>query len=144
MATIAKLGTTPIVVEGDFGPVTMTVDRGLPGVLRVRISGEGGHADAALRRWRYNFALAREGGLRQLLVILQFSGAMMTEAGFRHVIAGVADLELADFRVAVVQTRLERLRQDELSTMIAMESGIAAGVFADEATGLLWLRHGER
>jgi hypothetical protein len=28
--------------------------------------------------------------------------------------------------------------------MIAIESGISAGVFSDEATALLWLRHGER
>jgi hypothetical protein len=140
----AHIGKLPIVVEGDFGPVTMTVDRGLHGVLRVYITGEGGHADAALRRWRYNISLAREQGLRQLLVVLQFSGAMMTEASFRHVIAGLSDLDLADFRVAVVQTRHERLRQDELSTMIAIESGISAAVFSDEATALLWLRHGER
>lgn len=144
MGTIAQVGREPVVVEGDFGPVTMTVDRSLHGVLRVQITGEGGHADAALRRWRYNLGLAREMGLRQLLVVLQFSGAMMTEAGFRHVVAGVADLDLEDFRVAVVQTRHERLRQDELSTMIAIESGISAGVFSDEATALLWLRHGER
>lgn len=144
MGLIAHIGKSPVVVEGDFGPVTMTVDRSLHGVLRVHIRGEGGHADAALRRWRHNFALARDAGLQQLLVILEFSGPMMTEAGFRHVIAGVADLELADLRIAVVQRRLERQRQDELSAMIAIESGIVAGVFSDETTALLWLRHGER
>ena len=138
------IGKQPIAVEGDFGPVTMTLDRSVHGVLRVHIRGEGGHADAALRRWRYNFEQLRKAGLHRLLVILEFSGPTMTEASFRHVIDGVADLELADLRIAVVQTRHQRQRQDELSAMLAMESGITVSVFSDEGAALVWLRHGER
>lgn len=134
----------PVAVDGDFGPVTMTLDRSEHGVLRVHIRGEGGHADAALRRWRYNFEQVRQAGLHKLLVILDFHGPTMTEAGFRTVIDGVADLELSDLRIAIVQMRLERQRQDELSAMIALESGISAAVFSDEAPALLWLRHGAR
>jgi hypothetical protein len=137
-------GRTPIVVEGDFGPVTMTLDRSEHGVLRVHIRGEGGHADAALRRWRYNFEQLRKAGLHKLLVLLEFSGPTMTEAGFRKVVDGVADLDLSDIRIAVVQMRHERQRQDELSAMLALESGITAAVFPDEGSALLWLRHGER
>jgi hypothetical protein len=138
------IGKQPVAVEGDFGPVRMTLDRSEHGVLRVHIRGEGGHADAALRRWRYNFEQLRIAGLHKLLVVLEFTGPMMTEAGFRRVIDGVADLELSDLRIAVVQTRLQRQRQDELSAMIAIESGIRAAVFSDEPSALLWLRHGER
>lgn len=137
-------GGTPTVVEGDFGPVTMTLDRSEHGVLRVHIRGEGGHADAALRRWRYNFEQLRKAGLHKLLVVLEFHGPMMTEASFRRVVEGVADLELSDLRIAVVQTRHERQRQDEVSAMLALESGITAAVFPDEGSALLWLRHGER
>ena len=134
----------PVAVEGDFGPVTMTLDRSEHGVLRVHIRGEGGHADAALRRWRYNFGQLRRLGLHKLLVVLDFHGPMMTEAGFRRVLDGVADLELADLRIAVVQTRHLRQRQDEISAMLALESGITAAVFSDEGSALLWLRHGGR
>jgi hypothetical protein len=138
------IGRQPVAVEGDFGPVTMTLDRSEHGVLRVHIRGEGGHADAALRRWRYNFEQVRKAGLHKLLVVLEFSGPTMTEAAFRGVVAGVADLDLRDLRIAVVQMRHERQRQDELSAMLAIESDITAAVFTDEGPALLWLRHGER
>jgi len=137
-------GRAPIVVDGDFGPVTMTLDRSEHGVLRVHIRGEGGHADAALRRWRYNFEQLHRSGLQQLLVVLEFAGPTMTEAGFRKVIDGVGDLDLSGIRIAVVQMRHERQRQDEVSAMLALESGITAAVFPDEGSALLWLRHGER
>jgi len=93
------------VVEGDFGPVTMTVDRAFHGVLRVHIRGEGGHADAALRRWRYNVALARDAGLRKILVVLELSGPVISEPAMAGMISKVADMNLSDFRVAIVQKR---------------------------------------
>jgi len=137
-------GRTPTVVEGDFGPVTMTVDRGIRGVLRAYIRGEGGHADAALRRWRYNVTLARELGLRNILVVLELSGAEIQKPAMAAMISKVADLELEDFRVAIVQTRHERQANDESGALVAMECGITACVFSDELPALIWLHHGER
>src|SRR6476661_6772521 len=55
----------------DFGPVTMQWDRSIPGVLRVVVTGTGGDPDAALRRWLYNFNLARESNLHRIMVVLK-------------------------------------------------------------------------
>ena len=137
-------GRTPEVVEGDFGPVVMTVDRGIHGVLKVHIRGEGGHADAALRRWRYNVTLARDAGLCKILVVLELTGPVIPEPALAAMISKVADLDLQDFRVAVVQTRHERQHHDEVGILIAIDRGITARVFPDERSALLWLRHGER
>ncbi|MGN6513289.1 MAG: hypothetical protein ACTHKZ_06920 [Lysobacteraceae bacterium] len=128
----------------DFGPVSMHWDRSLPGVLRVVVAGVGGDADAALRRWRYNFDLAREGGLRRILVVLDLSGPVIPEPQMARMIAAVATEDAGEFRVAVMQTRLERQPHDELGVLIAIEHGIAARVFADERSALVWLRYGER
>lgn len=144
MIAIELPGKTPEVVEGDFGPVTMTVDRGVHGVLRVHIRGEGGHADAAFRRWRYNVGLARDAGLRNILVVLELSGPLISEPAMAEMIAKVADLNLSDFRVAIVQMRHERQQRDEVGILIAIDCGITARVFPDERSALLWLRHGER
>lgn len=120
----------------------MTLDRSIAGVLKVHIRGEGGHADAALRRWRYNLVLAREAGLQKILVVLELSGPQIPEGALAAMFAQVADLNVADFRVAIVQTRHERQRNDELGTLVAIECGMAVCVFSDEASALLWLRYG--
>ena len=140
----ASSGRVPTVPDGDFGPVTMSLDRSIPGVLKVRVCGEGGDAEAALRRWRYNFALARSAGLQKILIVLELSGPVIPEPALAAMITQVADLDVADFRVAILQTRHERQRQDELGTLIAMDSGITAQVFPDEGSALLWLRYGTR
>ena len=134
----------PTVAEGDFGPVMMTLDRSIPGVLRVEIRGEGGDAQAAFRRWRHNVAVARDAGLNKILVVLELSGALIPEPALALLVAKVAALELSGFRFAIVQTRHKRQNQDELGILIAMERGITARVFPDEASALLWLRHGAR
>jgi hypothetical protein len=59
-------------------------------------------------------------------------------------IAAVATADVGDFRVAIVQTRLDRQPHDELGILIAIEHGITARVFADETSALVWLRYGER
>jgi len=137
-------GRTPTVVEGDFGPVTMTLDRGIRGVLRAYIRGEGGHADAALRRWRYNVTLARDLGLRNILVVLELSGAEIPKPAMAAMVSKVADLDLEGFRVGIVQTHHERQANDESGVLVAMECGITARVFSDELSALIWLHHGER
>ena len=118
-------------------------DRSIPGVLRVVVTGIGGDPDAALRRWLYNFNLARESGLGRILVVLQLTGPQIPEPQLARMIAAVATGEVGDFRVAIVQTRLERQPHDELGILIAIEHGITARVFADEASALVWLRYGE-
>ena len=128
----------------DFGPVSMTWDRSIPGVLKVGVSGVGGDPEAALRRWRYNFNLAREAGLRQILVVLDLTGPVIPEPQLAWMIAQVAQADIGDYRVAIVQTRHERQPHDELGILIAIEQDITARVFADEASALIWLRYGER
>lgn len=128
----------------DFGPVTMRWDRSIAGVLKVMIAGVGGDADAALRRWLHNFKLARDAGLRRILVVLELSGPLIPEPRMARMIAAVASEDVGEFRVAIVQTRLERQGHDELGILIAIEHGITARVFADERSALVWLRYGER
>lgn len=128
----------------DFGPVSMEWDRSLPDVLRVVIRGIGGDADAALRRWLYNFNLAREAGLRRILVVLELDGPQIPEPQMARMIASVASEDVGEFRIAIVQTRMQRQPNDELGILIAMEHGLAARVFADERSALVWLRYGER
>jgi hypothetical protein len=122
----------------------MQWDRSIPGVLRVVVTGVGGDPGAALRRWLYNFNLARESGLRRILVVLQLTGPLIPEPQLASMIAAVATADVGDFRVAIVQTRLDRQPHDELGILIAIEHGIAARVFADETSALVWLRYGER
>ena len=140
----AAVERLPQVVEGDFGPVTMRVDRALPGIFRIQITGEGGHVDAAFRRWRHNLALARDAGLDKILVILDLTGQVIPESDLERMIHKLAAFDVDRFRVAIVQTRHERQNQDELGVLLAMEQGISVGVFPDEASALLWLRHGAR
>lgn len=128
----------------DFGPVTMRWDRNIPGVLKVTVAGVGGDPGAALRRWRYNFSLARESNLRSILVVLDLTGPVIPEPQLAAMIADVASEDVGDFRVAIVQLRHERQSHDELGILIAIEHGITARVFPDEASALVWLRYGER
>jgi hypothetical protein len=134
----------PHVVEGDFGPVTMRVDRTLPGIFRIEITGEGGHVDAAFRRWRHNLSLASKAGLDMILVVLDLTGKVIPESDLERMIHKLAAFDINRFRVAIVQTRHERQNQDELGVLLAMEQGMSVGVFPDEASALLWLRHGAR
>lgn len=127
----------------DFGPVTMQWDRSIPGVLKVVVTGVGGDSDAALRRWLYNFNLARESNLPRILVVLRLTGPLIPERQLAAMIAAVASEDVDDFRVAIVQTRLERQPHDELGILIAIEHGITARVFIDETSALVWLRYGE-
>ncbi|MFL6592854.1 MAG: hypothetical protein ACJ8GK_09135 [Luteimonas sp.] len=144
MMAIDAPGKAPIVVEGDFGPVTMTHDRRLPGVLRIHIRGEGGDATAALRRWRYNVTAARAAAIDKLLVVLELTGPMISDAGLEDMIARLGDLDLSDLRVAIVQLRHARLQNAEIGTLAAIEREIAVRLFSEERSALLWLRHGER
>jgi hypothetical protein len=133
---------TRTLADGDFGPVRMVLDRSIPGVFRIEITGEGGHADAAYRRWRHNLEMAKRAGLDKILVVLSLSGQVIPEPDLAAMIGKVAALEIRGMRVAVVQTRHERQIQDEVGILLAMEQGIAARVFADETSALIWLRHG--
>jgi hypothetical protein len=120
----------------------MVLDRSIPGVFRIEIVGEGGDADAAYRRWQHNLGIARQAALDKILVVLSLSGKVIPEPELAALIGRIAALEIRGIRVAVVQTRHERQNQDELGILLAMEHGIAARVFPDEASALVWLRHG--
>jgi hypothetical protein len=128
----------------DFGAVEMHWDRSIPGVLKVTVAGTGGDPDAALRRWRYNFNLARSSNLRRILVVLDLTGPMIPEPQLARMIAAVASEDVGDFRVAIVQLHHARQSHDELGILIAIEHGITARVFSEEASALVWLRYGER
>lgn len=128
--------------QGDFGPVDMWLDRRTPGVLRVEIRGVGGDAEAAYRRWRYNFAVAKSAGIDKLLVVLELSGPVISEDQLSAMVSRIAELDVGDVRVALVEMRHERQNRDEVGILAAMEHGIAARVFPDEASATVWLRHG--
>lgn len=138
----ARGAASRMVADGDFGPVRMVLDRGIPGVFRIEIIGEGGDADAAYRRWRHNLGIARQAGLDKILVVLSLSGKVIPEPELAAMISKVAALDIRGVRVAVVQTRHERQNQDEVGILLAIEQGITARVFPDEASALVWLRHG--
>ena len=144
MIAIGAPGKAPTVVEGDFGPVTMTHDRRLHDVLRVHIRGEGGDAAAALRRWRYNVAAARAAAADKLLVVLELTGPMISDAGLEDMIVRLGDLDMSGLRIAIVQLRHARLQNAEIGTLAAIEREIAVRLFSEERSALLWLRHGER
>ena len=144
MMAIDAPGKAPTVVEGDFGPVTMTHDRRLHDVLRVHIRGEGGDAAAALRRWRYNVSAARAAATDKLLVVLELTGPMISDAGLEDMIARLGDLDMSDLRIAIVQLRHARLQNAEIGTLAAIEREIAVKLFSEERSALMWLRHGER
>ena len=128
---------------GDFGPVSMHLFRNIPGVLKVQVRGRGGDPDAALRRWRYNFGYARAAGLQKLLVILELTGPLISPQALAAMIGTIAsEIDVAGFRIALVQTRHERQHNDEFGVLLAIEHGATACVFPDEASALLWLRHG--
>ena len=129
--------------QADFGPVEMTLSRRLPGVLKIVIRGRGGDQPAALRRWRHNLARAGELGLKRLLVVLDLGGPTISERGLAAMVATLAsEFDLDGFRIAVVQTRHQRLPQDERGMLLAIEHGVATRVFSDQDTALVWLRHG--
>lgn len=128
----------------DFGQVEMRWDRSIPGVLKVTVAGIGGDPDAALRRWRYNFNLARTSNLSSILVVLDLTGPLIPEPQLAKMVAAVASEDVGDFRVAIVQLHHARQSHDELGILIAIEHGITARVFPDVASALVWLRYGER
>jgi hypothetical protein len=67
---------------------------------------------------------------------------VLSERELEGMIAQLSDLDLEGLRIALVQPRLERQRIDELGALLAMERGGMIGVFEDEASALIWLRHG--
>lgn len=128
--------------DGGFGAVEFRVDRSVPGVFVVRVSGLGGDAEAAARRWRHFVQAARANGKTWLMVARDFEGPVLSEAGLSRMMAMLADLDLHGMRIAVVQPRLERQRIDELGALLAMEQGGMIRVFEDETSALIWLRYG--
>ena len=128
--------------DGGFGPVEFRIDRSVPGVFVARVSGRGGDADAAARRWRYFVQAARASGKSRLMVSRDLAGPVLSEAELARMMAMLSDLDLDGLRIAIVQPRLERQRIDVLGAQLAMEQGGVASVFEDESSALIWLRHG--
>jgi hypothetical protein len=128
--------------EGAAGPVRVSIDRSVPGVFVARVAGRGGDPDAAARRWRHLVETARAGGKHSLMVARDLDGPVLSERELEGMIAQLSDLDLEGLRIALVQPRLERQRIDELGALLAMERGGMIGVFEDEASALIWLRHG--
>ena len=129
--------------EEDFGPVVFRIDRSVPGVFVARVSGRGGDADAAARRWRYFVQAARASGKSRLMVSRDLAGPVLSEAELARMMAMLSDLDLDGLRIAIVQPRLERQRIDVLGAQLAMEQGGVASVFEDESSALIWLRYGQ-
>ena len=130
--------------DGGFGPVEFRVDRSVPGVFVVRVSGQGGDPEAAARRWRHFVQTARAAGKSWLMISRDLDGPVLSEAGLARMMAMLSDLDLDGLRIAIVQPRLERQRIDELGSLLAMEQGGVVRVFEDEPSALIWLRHGNQ
>ena len=129
--------------EHGFGSVDMKVDRSVPGVFVARVSGLGGDADAAARRWRHFVEEARSYGKTCLMVARDLEGPVLSHDALARMVRQLADIDLHGLRIALVQARHERQRIDELGALMAMERGGGIiRVFADEASALIWLRHG--
>jgi hypothetical protein len=125
-----------------FGSARFEIDRSVPGVFLARVSGRGGDADAAARRWRHFIATARANSKTRLMVARDLDGPVLTEAELVRMIGLLSDLDLDGLRIAVVQPRLERQRIDEIGALLAMELGGVVSVFEDESSALIWLRYG--
>lgn len=130
--------------DGGFGAVEFRIDRSVPGVFVARVSGRGGDAEAAARRWRHFVLTARANGKSWLMVSRDLEGPVLSEADLVRMMAMLADLDLEGLRIAIVQPRLERQHIDELGALLAMEQGGLVRVFGDEASALIWLRHGSQ
>ena len=128
--------------EEDFGPVVFRIDRSVPGVFVARVTGHGGDAEAAARRWRYFVQAARAAGKSRLMVARDLDGPVLSEAGLARMMAMLPDLDLSGLRIAIVQPHLERQRIDELGAQLVMEQGCVASMFENEPSALIWLRHG--
>ena len=126
-----------------FGPVEFRIDRSVPGVFTVRVSGRGGDPEAAARRWRHFIQTARDGGKSWLMIARDLDGPVLSEAGLARMMAMLSDLALDGLRIAIVQPHLERQHIDELGALMAMEQGGVVRVFEDEPSALIWLRYGE-
>jgi hypothetical protein len=124
--------------------VEFRIDRSVPGVFVARVSGRGGDAEAAARRWRHFVLTARANGKSWLMVSRDLEGPVLSEADLVRMMAMLADLDLEGLRIAIVQPRLERQHIDELGALLAMEQGGLVRVFGDEASALIWLRHGSQ
>jgi hypothetical protein len=127
---------------GGFGQVRLEIDRSVPGVFVARVSGRGGDADAAARRWRHLVATARANRKTSLMVARDLAGPVLSQDALSRMIAQLADIDLHGLRIALVQPRHERQRIDELGALMAMERGGMIRVFAEEPSALIWLRHG--
>lgn len=129
--------------EAGFGSVEMKVDRSVPGVFVARVSGHGGDADAAARRWRHFVEEARSYGKTCLMVVRDLEGPVLSHEALVRMVGMLADLDLHGLRIALVQTRHDRQHIDELGSLMAMErSGGIIRVFTDETSALIWLRYG--
>jgi hypothetical protein len=129
---------------GSLGPVRVQYDRSVPGVFVARVAGRGGDADAAARRWRHLVESARAGGKASLMVARDLDGPVLSEPELADMLAQLSDLDLDGLRIALVQPHLERQRIDELGAQLAMDRGGMIRVFEDEASALIWLRHGHQ
>lgn len=130
--------------DSGFGPVEFRIDRSVPGVFIVRVTGRGGDPDAAARRWRHFIQTARAHGKLWLMIARDLNGPVLSEEGLARMMGKLSDLDLDGLRIAIVQPHLERQRIDELGALLAMEQGGVVRVFEDENTALIWLRHGSR
>ena len=128
--------------EEDFGPVVFRIDRSVPGVFVARVTGHGGDAEEAARRWRYFVQAARAAGKSRLMVARDLDGPVLSEAELARMVAMLAGLDMDGLRIAIVQPHLERQRIDELGAQLVMEQGCVASMFENEPSALIWLRHG--
>jgi uncharacterized protein YjeT (DUF2065 family) len=107
--------------------------------LKARVRGEATFENT-VAYWRAIAAALQERPSPALLLIDETIGAALYEEHWRQLVEMMKDGPLERLRIAHVKPMgLEKVEYCEL---FALEAGMHARVFTDEAEAVMWLRHG--
>ena len=112
-----------------------------PAGLKAWVRGPG-TLDNTLAYWRDIEAELRRRPGSALLLVDEMRGAALSEEQWRQVVATMQDGPLEQARIAHVKPN--GLQTIEYCELFAVEAGICARVFTNEAEAVMWLRHGLR
>jgi len=110
-----------------------------PAGLRAWVRGEG-TLDNTLAYWQAIVAEVAERRSRALLLIDELRGDPLSEAQWRQLVEMIRGGVLDQVRIAHVKPL--GLQMIEYCELFAIEAGMKARVFSNEAEAALWLRHG--
>lgn len=113
----------------------------IPDGIRVEVSGLSTYENT-VAYWRGIVSEVTLRAPRNLLLIDRTVGDALSGDEWRALVATLVGSVLGSVRVAHVKP--DGLEQLEYCELHALEAGLTARVFYDEAQAILWLRHGER